>query len=153
MRRIPSLSELFFRSNTCDGNRKRQVLIVEDDWLIATALHDMVEQAGCTVVGPATDLAAAIKLARDGEIDAAVLDYRLHAATVEPVAEILTARGIPFALATGFFIDDVPSIRGVPIVAKPYVLEDVRAVLHLMLGDWVPRREDAEPALEGLAEA
>ena len=53
------------------------MLVLEDEPLIAMVLVDILEEAGCTVVGPAHDAAQAAKLIAESEIDVAVLDVNL----------------------------------------------------------------------------
>ncbi|MCF5950761.1 response regulator, partial [Xanthomonas perforans] len=63
--------------------------------------------------------------------DIAVLDYRLgNGETSEPVARLLSERGIPFVLATGVAIGSIPSgfERGV-ILIKPYLSEELIGAL------------------------
>ena len=72
-----------------------QILVVEDDTLIALDLKDTLLRAGATVIGPAHDLAAALRLAEDASLSAAVLDLRLLRGDTRPVAARLAERGIP----------------------------------------------------------
>jgi hypothetical protein len=49
------------------------------------------------------------------------------------VAALLTNRGIPFLVTTGY--DDPMHLAGLgqnPVVNKPFVLDDVKQVLHLL---------------------
>ena len=55
----------------------KRVLVLEDEPLIAMVLVDILEEAGCTVVGPAHDADQAAKLIAESEIDVAVLDVNL----------------------------------------------------------------------------
>jgi|SRR5208282_2423938 len=53
------------------------------------------EHLGCHVVGPVSRLDAALRLARDEPLDAAILDVHIRGGQVYPVAEELLARNIP----------------------------------------------------------
>ncbi len=77
------------------------MLVVEDDFLIGLELAALLSDAGADVVGPAQTLDLAVALAEDEELAAAVLDLRLGAESVAPVARCLAARGIPFLFYTG----------------------------------------------------
>ena len=98
-----------------------RVLIVEDEMLVAMELEEALKSCGCLVIGPASRIRHALQLAREAEIDAAVLDVNVAGEKVFPVAEVLARRGVPFVFATGYGasgIDDV--YRNSPILQKPY---------------------------------
>lgn len=104
-----------------------QVLVVENDEMNAMLLEMQLQQAGASVVGPAGRVEEAIRLVRDRAPQAAILDYRLgDGETSEPVAELLTARGIPFVLATGVAPEQVPTaFEAGSLLIKPYLAEDL----------------------------
>jgi DNA-binding response OmpR family regulator len=54
-----------------------RVLIVEDEFLVATLIEDMLTSAGCVVSGPIPRLAEALDAVDCGTFDAAVLDVNL----------------------------------------------------------------------------
>ena len=110
----------------------RQVLLVEDETLVAMLLEDMIVDLGGTVVGSASRLERALEMARDGaiEIDLAVLDVNLGGAEAFPVAEALVERGVPFAFSTGYGNSGLPAAwRDRPTLQKPFTQEQVMAVL------------------------
>jgi CheY-like chemotaxis protein len=119
-----------------DGKR---VLLVEDEGLIAAMVSDMLEDLGAEVVGPAASIAQAIALAETRGLSAAVLDINIRGASIDPVAERLAARGIPFLFATGYGTQPA-AWPHVPVIDKPYSIEKLAAVL-LALG--APRPEGA----------
>jgi PAS domain S-box-containing protein len=106
----------------------RTVLVVEDDVLVALALRDLLQARGATVVGPAGTLAEAVGLAGGAQLDAAILDVRLHGREVWPVAEVLWARGIPYLLATGS--GAAAGRHRAPVLEKPYAADRLVAALH-----------------------
>ena len=57
---------------------RRRILIVEDDWMVAQDMSDMVEELGGAVVGPAGELAQGLALAESEELAAAILDVNLN---------------------------------------------------------------------------
>ena len=79
-----------------------RVLLVEDEALVSMMMMDMIEQTGCSVVGPVSTLDEAIKCAREASIDAAILDINLDGTPIYAAAEALSARGIPFVFSTGY---------------------------------------------------
>ena len=79
-----------------------RVLVVEDEMMISMLLEDMLGELGYETVGPASRLESALDMARDADVQAAILDVNLHGRPTWPVAEILRERGIPFMFATGY---------------------------------------------------
>jgi DNA-binding NtrC family response regulator len=72
------------------------ILVVEDEPYIALELQAAIEEAGGEVVGPVGSVSAALALLQDCvEIAAAVLDVQLSDREVTPVAQALTALGVP----------------------------------------------------------
>jgi hypothetical protein len=61
-------------SNLLNG---RRILIVEDNYLLAVHLSDLVENFGGLVIGPAGQLAQGSALAESDELDGAILDINL----------------------------------------------------------------------------
>ena len=70
-----------------------RVLVVEDEAMIAMLVEDMILDFGSEVVGPAAQMDEALRLARQGELDAAILDINVGGAVVFPVAEVLREAG------------------------------------------------------------
>src|SRR3954451_4773622 len=60
------------------GERKRRILVVEDEALIATDRDRIVRCAGCEVGGPVGRAGEALRLAPEGRPDAAILDIRMR---------------------------------------------------------------------------
>lgn len=149
MRRTSSPLDFFALPASYPAARQGRVLIVEDDWLIALALHDMVEEMGYEPLGPAGDLATALELARGGAFDAAILDYWLHDRSVQVVTDLLSGGGIPFALTTGFGVGVLGTAHNAArVLAKPYTREDIADVLALLLPQHaaVPQRRGVSAA-------
>jgi CheY-like chemotaxis protein len=81
---------------------KRRVLLVEDDYFIVSDLARSFEAEGAEVVGPAATVADGLALLAEApNLDGAVLDINLQGEMVFPLADALTARGVPFVFATG----------------------------------------------------
>ena len=75
------------------------ILIVEDEALIALDLAMTLEDAGADISGPCMTVANA--LAKAGDVDLAVLDVDLRGEDVFPVADRLLLSGTPFIFHTG----------------------------------------------------
>jgi CheY-like chemotaxis protein len=84
------------------GQAARRVLIVEDEFLVAMLLEDLLSEMGHRVVACATQVDQAMKIAGEADIEFAILDINLGGVKSFPVAEILRRRGIPFVFATGY---------------------------------------------------
>ena len=97
-----------------------RLLVVEDEFLLAVELQEMLERLGNKIVGPAGRLPEAIALAENEKLDGALLDVNLSTGTSTEVAEILIARGIPFVFITGYEYKKLPgSLDAVPRLVKP----------------------------------
>jgi CheY-like chemotaxis protein len=111
---------------TTDALAGCRVLVVEDEMLIAMLIEEALQDLGCVVVGPVGKLDAALRLASEEALDAAVLDVTIRGGQVYPVAERLLARGIPFLLASGYGDWVLPeSLRDQPRLTKPFTQHDL----------------------------
>jgi CheY-like chemotaxis protein len=107
-----------------------RVLVVEDEMMVSMLIEDMLTDLGCTVVGPASRLDEAIELANTAEIDCAVLDVNLGGQPIFPLADILRAKGAPFAFATGYGDAGLRDVdKGSPVLQKPFREADLARVL------------------------
>jgi CheY-like chemotaxis protein len=81
----------------------RRVLVAEDEYMLADDLRQALEDAGAVVLGPVPHLGDVLALIdRHAQIDAAVLDVNLGGEMVWPAADLLSGRGVPFLLTTGY---------------------------------------------------
>ena len=105
-----------------------RILVVEDDMLIAIHVEESLRELGCVVVGPIGKLDDAMRLAKSADFDAAILDVNVRGGHVYPVAERLRARGIPFALASGYGDWALPAeFRDQPRLTKPFTTRELEA--------------------------
>lgn len=120
-----------------------RILIVDDEPLIAAMMEEWLSDLGHVVVGPAHNLAQALQLA-EGDVDAAIVDVSLGRDNSYPLADALSARGRPFALATGYGQDGIePKYRGRPTLRKPFEFAAFRhAIDELVSAD---RRDGGAP--------
>ena len=109
----------------------RRVLVVEDESLVAMLLETILEDMGCTPVGPASNVDEGEAIARDTvDLDAALLDVNLAGRQVFPVAAVLKARGVPFVFSTGYGESGLPDEwRGNPTIQKPFTEGAIRDAL------------------------
>jgi CheY-like chemotaxis protein len=120
--------------------RGRNILVVEDESLIALLIVDALEEAGAFIVGPCYTLAECLKAARGGEIDVAVLDIDLSGEDVFPAAEELRGRNIPFVFHTAHGErEELRSRFGdVPVCRKPMSMDELVQVLNRLVGSPSP---------------
>jgi CheY-like chemotaxis protein len=113
--------------------RGARLLVVEDEYTIATDLARALEEAGVHVVGPAGSVPQALRLiAESQDINGAVLDIRLRDERVYPVADLLRQRGIPFVFATGYEGWVIPpAYADVPRCEKPVDTSELARVLSI----------------------
>jgi CheY-like chemotaxis protein len=99
----------------------RRLLVIEDDYLVAATLADMLDAQGATVVGPVGSVQGAIDLIqRTKRLDGALLDIDLHGAQCYGVIETLQQLGVPCMFLSGYDADVVPhEYRGIPFLRKP----------------------------------
>jgi CheY-like chemotaxis protein len=110
-----------------------RILLVEDEPLIGAMTEEWLGDLGHEVVGPAIDGASALRLA-EAEIDAAIVDLSLGRDNGYPVADILIARRVPFAFATGYEPEALkPEYRGYPTLSKPYEFDTFRRMVESLL--------------------
>lgn len=107
----------------------KRILVVEDEALVLMMLEDMLAELGVSIVGPAMTIPDALKLAEKATLDAAVLDVNVRDERIDPVAELLRARGIPFVFATGYGQGIARTAQGAPIVDKPYTKDRLQVAL------------------------
>ncbi|MBC7767607.1 MAG: response regulator [Phycisphaerales bacterium] len=116
--------------------RQFQILVVEDEMMIALDIEDCLIALGHGVVGPVSRVLNAMRLAETETIDLAFLDINVAGEEIYPVAEVLKARGIPFVFLSGY------GVRGLsenwassPMLAKPFALEDLKARVEMFMQD------------------
>jgi DNA-binding response OmpR family regulator len=80
---------------------KPQVLVLEDEALIALNLQDELQDSGHEVVGPFTDCSAALGWLQTATPDMAILDATLNDGSCHSVAAELSRRRVPFLIYSG----------------------------------------------------
>ena len=107
-----------------------KVLLVEDEGILTIFVEDLLTDLGHEVVAVAQNLDDAMTQADQAKFDVALLDLNLNGAYSYPVAELLAAKGVPFAFVTGYGLAGVAAGFGeVPTLRKPF---DVAHLASLM---------------------
>jgi CheY-like chemotaxis protein len=107
------------------------VLIVEDDPIIALGLEDIILGFGVKTMRSASSVAKALEMIAERAPDFALLDVGLVREKSFAVAERLEALKVPFAFVTGYGADSgfPAAFAGRPRLAKPCSPESLEAVL------------------------
>lgn len=106
----------------------KRILVVEDEYLIATDLSRALQKEEAVVVGPVGDLEKGLSLLATEEVDAAVLDVNLAGTPSYPIADKLREKSIPYMFLTGYDGWALPdAYRSARCVPKP---SSMYAVLH-----------------------
>ncbi|HAO40058.1 MAG TPA: response regulator [Afipia sp.] len=110
----------------------RDVLLVEDDPLIAMDSAETITGFGVASVRTARDVAGALKLIAERAPDFALLDVGLNREKSFVVAEQLRRQMIPLAFVTGYSgpASMPPMFKHYPVLRKPYLREDLLAILR-----------------------
>lgn len=111
-----------------------QVLLVEDNLIIAMDAVDMLTDLGASAVRSASRVSDALTLLDDGDLTLALVDLNLGDELSTPVVQRCRERGLPVILATGYgpSTDLLKQFPDVPILKKPYTIEHLRNLLSNM---------------------
>ncbi len=104
--------------------------------LVLIETEDMLADLGCEAVVAAATNEQAIAAIEAQHFDAALLDLNLHGVRSYPVADVLAARGVPFAFATaygGSGLRDGDRTR--PLLEKPFEAASLEKLLVGLLSD------------------
>jgi CheY-like chemotaxis protein len=112
-----------------------RVLIVEDEAIVAMLIEDIIEEIGCSIVGPAAHVTQALAVLAADEIDGAVLDVNLAGEWSYPIADALAARGVPYVFVTGYGQAGLDAAyRDHPVVQKPFTRATLERALESVMG-------------------
>ncbi len=108
------------------------VLIVEDDAIIALDFEDTILGFGVKSVRSAGSVARALRLIAERAPDFALLDVGLVSEKSFAIAERLQAMKIPFVFITGYSsgFGLPPALKDTPMLPKPCTTEALEAALR-----------------------
>lgn len=113
-----------------------RVLVLEDDPLFAMVLEGMLQDLGCRVLGPFSDLDDATAAVQDSPelIDIAILDINIHGEMSYALAAQLSDFHIPFFFCTGYEKPKIePRWRNWPNIGKFFTEAGLVAMLDRQL--------------------
>jgi DNA-binding response OmpR family regulator len=111
-----------------------RILIAEDEFFVGIQLEEDLRSAGCSILGPFRTLEMATQASRRERFDLAILDINLNGNMVYPLADELSARGVPLIFLSGYISANLPErFRRSPQIAKPHdpaaLLKKIRTVV------------------------
>lgn len=111
--------------------KDRQILIVEDEFIIADDVAAGLQAEGAAVLGPVAKLQGALELLSNHEVDGAILDVNLGGEMVFPLADQLMKLAVPFVFVTGYSCGKMAErFATVPCISKPFKMRDLVDLLN-----------------------
>jgi DNA-binding response OmpR family regulator len=96
-----------------------RILIVEDEYLLAFDLANILQEHGYEVAGPVPSVIDALTKIEQEHPTAAVLDIQLSNERSYPIADRLVELGVPFLFMTGYLAGELPDhLKDRPLVSK-----------------------------------
>ena len=116
-----------------DGKAIENVLLVEDNVIIAMDAEEAILESGVKTVRVASGVNQAISMIEKKAPDIALLDFNLGDETSEPIAARLRELGVPFYFATGYgdMVDKNGKKGALGVLQKPIAKEDLQSALGL----------------------
>ena len=111
------------------------ILVAEDEPIIAIDLCDTVEEAGYGVDGPYRDTSAAMLAFQKDKPDVAILDVQLNDGTVFGLAEKLAQENVPIIFHSGNYTHDdvVKKFPNATTLQKPCPPSEMLAAVNGIL--------------------
>jgi len=108
-----------------------RVLVVEDETPIAMMIEDMLADMGCVVAGSVGTIEDALRRVSQGDFEFALLDLNLRGRNAQEVADALVAKGVPFAIGSGYGRAGLPPhLKDRPVLQKPFLSDDLERVMR-----------------------
>ncbi len=110
-----------------------RVMVVEDDYYLATDSCEWLEEAGAQIIGPAGTMDEVERLLAADRPDVVLLDINLGGGPAYELPRMLGGSHLPFLFATGYDRAVIPpEFKNVPRLEKPYqpdtLIAAVRAI-------------------------
>ena len=116
----PDEDSALFKADAKSGGLT--VLVLDDEFLIASQMAQLMENFGWTIIGPAGSLEEARTLLEENDApDAAILDINIGGTTVFALAETLYGKGVPILFCSGYeVIEEADRFIGCAKLRKPF---------------------------------
>src|SRR5882757_2149283 len=136
---------------------KINILIVEDEAIVALDLSNGLEMDGYEIAGIADNSEEALQLFGSHDIDIVLMDVNIIGSKdgIDTAAEILKQKQVPLIYLTAFTdaatIERAKQTHPSAYLAKPYNITNVRIAIELALSNFaVTRRQQATGKLVSL---
>lgn len=117
-----------------------RILIVEDEFIVASSLEMLLRTAGAQIVGLAPCVEQALSVIESGvTIDIATVDMNLRGESAAPIVDALATRTVPFVFMTG--AHDHPLFARYPHVPRCAKPTDFVRFIDVLLGELRARNQ------------
>lgn len=129
------------------ASEKINVMIVEDESIVALDLSTGLQQDGYQVIGIADNAADARELFEANEVDILLMDINIFGDKdgIDTVRELMTIKEIPVIYLTAFTdaatIERVKKTHPAAFLTKPYNINNVRIAIELALNNFAVVKE------------
>ena len=126
---------------------KVNILIVEDESIVALDLASGLEHDGYNIAGIADNADEALQLFNDNDVDIILMDVNIIGEKdgIETAAEILKQKAVPIIYLTAFTdaatIERIKQTHPAAFLSKPYSLTNVRIAIDLAVNNFAVSRE------------
>jgi DNA-binding response OmpR family regulator len=112
----------------------KNILLVEDDELVAMAVEDVLIYAQAASVEVVGSVKRALEALARGQFDVAIVDISLRGEASWPVAQELRRRAVPYLTVTGYG-DMLDNELVTKLLPKPYSMEGLLKAVSELLPD------------------
>jgi DNA-binding LytR/AlgR family response regulator len=126
---------------------KVNILIVEDESIVALDLASGLEHDGYSIAGIADNAEEAQQLFNDNEVDIILMDVNIIGEKdgIDTAIEILKQKAVPIIYLTAFTdaltIERIKQTHPAAFLSKPYTLTNVRIAIDLAVNNFAVSRE------------
>jgi DNA-binding LytR/AlgR family response regulator len=132
------------------GAEKINILIVEDESIVALDLANGLEQDGYQIAGIADSAEEARQLFNDHEVDIVLMDVNIFGSKdgIDTAVELLKQKPVPIIYLTAFTdagtIDRIKQTHPAAFLSKPYSLTNVRIAIELAINNFAVTSQQQE---------
>ncbi|AYD01584.1 response regulator [Neorhizobium sp. NCHU2750] len=112
------------------------ILLLEDDLLLAMDMEDHLLQTGHKIVGPFGRIADALDAIPRNDLAGAIVDLNLHGELSFPVIEALQKLSVPVIICSGYA--ELPELKsrlaGLPLLPKPWNVQKLDRLMQETFG-------------------
>ena len=113
----------------------KNILVVEDEALIAWDLETLLTASGFGVLGPLGSVPLAVARACQSDVAGAILETKVAGDETWCLADVLRSRGVPFFFVSALPCHTLPErFRDVPCIQKPFCAIELGASIASRFG-------------------